>query len=76
MKRRPYQLNDHCQLQVGSTLLRDLLCVGIISGLLATATLRADSSVQDDVRSKVNAEYPLLFELYKHLHANPELSFH
>ena len=27
------------------------------------------------VREKISAEYPSLFELYKHLHANPELSF-
>ncbi|TAK93511.1 MAG: amidohydrolase [Verrucomicrobia bacterium] len=30
----------------------------------------------DVVRSKINGEYPSLFELYKQLHANPELSFH
>ncbi|MCW5554029.1 MAG: amidohydrolase [Verrucomicrobiae bacterium] len=32
-------------------------------------------SVRDAVRTRVNAEYPALFELYKHFHANPELSF-
>ena len=41
-----------------------------------TALLAQDGSdVCDVVRSKVNAEYPYLFELYKHLHAHPELSF-
>lgn len=28
------------------------------------------------VISTISTEYPSLFELYKHLHANPELSFH
>ena len=33
------------------------------------------ASLRDVVRSKVDAEYPNLFELYKNLHAHPELSF-
>jgi hippurate hydrolase len=48
----------------------------LFSILILNTTARADSSVRDAVQSKVNAEYPSLFELYKHLHANPELSFH
>src|ERR1041385_4956716 len=46
--------------------------------LLTAATLRAGTSdaARDAVRTKVNAEYASLFELYKHLHMNPELSFH
>src|SRR5258708_1845231 len=48
------------------------------TALLAAATLLAQTpdATRDAVRAKVNAEYPSLFELYKHLHANPELSFH
>lgn len=49
---------------------RLLLCV-----LLAAAlTVRAEDQLAQ-VRAKVDAEFPSLFELYKHLHANPELSF-
>jgi len=35
-----------------------------------------DAALRDAVRARVDREYPSLFELYKHLHANPELSFH
>src|SRR5262245_43104270 len=45
--------------------------------LLAGATLAQTSdSLRESVRARVNQEFPRLFELYKHLHANPELSFH
>jgi len=47
----------------------------ILGSLLLAAIANADSSVREAVQTKVNAEYPSLFELYKHLHANPELSF-
>ncbi len=44
--------------------------------LLAAATLaRSGEALREAVRSRVNAEYPALFELYKHFHAHPELSF-
>jgi hippurate hydrolase len=33
------------------------------------------ASTQELVRSRVAQEYPSLFELYKHLHSHPELSF-
>jgi hippurate hydrolase len=42
---------------------------------VAAATAQSSVSIRDAVRSCVNAEYPALFELYRHLHANPELSF-
>jgi len=38
--------------------------------------VRADNSLRETVVAQVDAEYPSLFEFYKHLHANPELSFH
>jgi len=45
--------------------------------MLAWATLAQPAdALRETVRSRVNQEYPALFELYKHLHANPELSFH
>lgn len=47
-----------------------------IHGLLVATTALADVTLRESVTPKVNAEYPSLFELYKHLHANPELSFH
>lgn len=44
--------------------------------LLAVATYaQSPGSTRERVRSRVDAEYPALFELYKHFHANPELSF-
>src|ERR1043166_361914 len=46
--------------------------------LLAAASLSpaADiTAIRDSVRSRVDREYSNLFELYKHLHLNPELSF-
>ena len=64
-----------CRPQVGSTLRRRLGASIMLGGLLLAPTTRADSSTREAVQSKVNAEYPSLFELYKHLHANPELSF-
>ena len=36
----------------------------------------ADAPARDDVRSAVNAESANLLDLYRHLHAHPELSFH
>jgi hippurate hydrolase len=41
----------------------------------AAAQAQSAGSVREAVRSRVNEEYPALFELYKHFHANPELSF-
>lgn len=48
----------------------------IAVGLTLLTTARAQLSIRDAVSARVNTEYPSLFELYKHLHANPELSFH
>ena len=47
-----------------------LLCLAAVCG-------RAQSAVpaREQVQSRVAQEYPSLFELYKHLHAHPELSF-
>ncbi|MSU59867.1 MAG: amidohydrolase [Pedosphaera sp.] len=50
---------------------RILLTLGLA---VAICTNAQDS--KEAIRDRVNAEYPNLFELYKHLHANPELSFH
>ncbi len=48
----------------------------LIHGLLVATIALADATLRESVTAKVNAEYPSLFELYQHLHANPELSFH
>jgi hippurate hydrolase len=40
------------------------------------ALAQTPDALRESVRLRVNQEYPALFELYKHLHANPELSFH
>ena len=42
----------------------------------ACATLQPNAAeVPSAVRARVDAEYPRLFALYQHLHANPEISF-
>lgn len=40
------------------------------------ALAQSSDALRETVRSRVNREYPALLELYKHLHTNPELSFH
>src|SRR5687768_7914371 len=41
----------------------------------APASLAATAELRETVRAKVTAEYPSLYSIYQHLHANPELSF-
>jgi amidohydrolase len=53
--------------------------ISLFCGLLASSSIAfAESSGTgpDLVRSRVNQEFPSLFELYKHLHTHPELSLH
>src|SRR5437899_4812667 len=51
----------------------------VILFVLLTAALLSQAAdtkaLSESVRSRVDAEYSNLFELYKHLHQNPELSF-
>ncbi len=47
-----------------------------ISPSAASFAIAQDSTIRDAVRARVDQEYSGLFELYKHLHSNPELSFH
>ena len=54
------------------SLLLLLVCFGG-SGLHASA---AAESLRQEIHAKVNAESVSLLELYRHLHATPELSFH
>jgi hippurate hydrolase len=42
----------------------------------AVSFAQPSDPLRESVRARVNQEYPALFELYKQLHANPELSFH
>ncbi len=49
--------------------------IHLLLGLAATVSLHAQNP-SSLISGRVEAEYPSLFELYKHLHANPELSFH
>jgi amidohydrolase len=37
---------------------------------------KSSGDIREAVRWRINTGYPGLFKLYKHLHANPELSFH
>src|ERR1041384_7907135 len=52
---------------------RTLLRMSLFIALGAAAQ---EAALTNAVRVRVNAEFASLFELYKHLHANPELSFH
>ncbi len=52
------------------------LCVMGLVGLIAIAPVfAAGPAVRDAVKAKVDAEYSSLEAIYRHLHANPELSF-
>jgi hippurate hydrolase len=42
---------------------------------LGAMSATAQTPVASDYESRINREYGSLFELYRHLHANPELSF-
>ena len=50
------------------------LVPALVTSLALVSTSRA-TNLQQLVTEKMNAEYPSLFEVYKDLHANPELSF-
>lgn len=51
-----------------------LPAVVVVTHLLGLGLSAQDAAVRDAVRSRVDAEYPGLFELYRYFHANPELS--
>jgi len=51
-----------------------VLVLGVLfSGAIGAV---AQDSAHLDVEGRVSSEYASLFQLYRHLHANPELSFH
>ena len=50
-----------------------LLLAALASGTIIAV---AQTSALLEVESRANSEYANLFLLYRHLHANPELSFH
>jgi len=58
--------------QVPAQLLIGLLFIG--SGLWAQNS--KINKLHDEIKSRTNQEYASLEQLYKHLHTNPELSFH
>ncbi len=47
----------------------------LLASLLAAVPQLPAADSQPAVRARVDAELPRLLELYKHLHANPEISF-
>lgn len=51
------------------------LIISLAATLTAVALATATDGVRDAVASKLAAEYPSLFEIYKDLHQHPELSF-
>lgn len=56
------------------------LCIFCLLGCIATAFSQNSNSrlhpLHKEIQTRANQEYPSLEQLYKHLHANPELSFH
>lgn len=55
--------------------MKKLLMLSSTLWLAAAAPAQPADSAREAVLSLVNAEYPALFELYQHFHANPELSY-
>ena len=56
-----------------------LILAGMLAGLgVSDCVLGAEvsSELRDKVAATVNQDYPGLFDLYRHLHTHPELSFH
>src|ERR1044071_1852549 len=51
------------------------LFVPFVAFSFALATSRSVAAPQDFIETGVERAYPTLFELYKHLHSHPELSF-
>src|SRR5262249_5841181 len=59
---------------------RNCACLKTLRALILAALMAALGAVPHaagplDVEAQANSDYPSLFELYRHLHANPELSF-
>jgi amidohydrolase len=51
--------------------------VSVLAALsLGAMSAAAQTPLAPDLESRVQREYESLFQLYRHLHANPELSFH
>src|SRR5256712_4310669 len=55
--------------------LRQIFLVTLLFSVPPLAKGETSATSRDLVRSRVEVEYPTLFELYKHLHTHPELSF-
>src|SRR5262245_51697305 len=52
------------------------LLLGAMLAFISSPTVARDSnSARHAVQTQVNQDYASLFELYKHLHSHPELSF-
>ncbi|MFQ5751721.1 MAG: amidohydrolase [bacterium] len=52
------------------------LCFILSSNLFAQYSEAVSLKLKNEISSRLNQEYAYLDNLYKHLHANPELSFH
>jgi len=52
------------------------LALATFSSCAMSATAQTSPSPPLDLESRANSEYGSLFQLYRYLHANPELSFH
>ena len=65
-------LGNCCQRKQAKTVLALLLAAPASGTTIAVA----QTSALPEVESRADREYGNLFQLYRHLHANPELSFH
>jgi amidohydrolase len=68
-----HPINDHSAIRGGSMV--DLWLVMLICLTAVCGRGQNTTPTQELVRSHVAREYASLFELYKHLHSHPELSF-
>src|SRR5580765_3858541 len=49
--------------------------IGLLLALALPLAANGAPALQEKVRASLDKEYPSLFELYKHLHTHPELSY-
>lgn len=78
----PIRQLDRCSPMIGRYAGRErkqakpLLALVLAALGFGVMSAAAQTSTPPDVESRANKEYENLFQLYRHLHANPELSFH
>src|SRR3954468_5699180 len=56
--------------------MKTYFCLALISALAMSGFGQEHSAVEAKISSRLQQDYPQLFEMYKHLHTHPELSLH